>query len=222
MRIVATTISSFGRIDVRGGTTTPPRGGKVRMEAITNTWTGLVDGATPSFSQTPTQPTPATMPALRITSIGGISAPSNPVGSLTTPDITFPNPMTSPVSVDVQGVNIPVGTTVTIRIAPTANNLQASTATTGPLTGSLANSTASASLTLPSGVSSMTLSAAFEIAPIIASLSLPQLDGASPVRVEVVASAGGPSKTYLVGTRGSRMEMTPGMWESVAGTAATR
>jgi hypothetical protein len=58
----------------------------------------------------------------------------------------------------------------------------------------------------------MTITATFDITPLFTQLNLPNLDGAPPVRAEVVATANGASQLYLIGARGSRVEITPEMW----------
>ena len=115
-------------------------------------------------------------------------------GTWRVPDITFAGPVTGAVTVNIAGANIPVGTQVTIRVVPTSG-VGVATTVTGTLSGTLSASTATASVVLPPGLGSMTVSAAFDITPLFTQLNLPSLDGAPPVRVEVVANAAGSSQT---------------------------
>jgi len=143
--------------------------------------------------------------------VNGVNAPASPSGNLSTPDISFATAVTGVVAVNIEGANIPVGTTVSVRVVPTAS-VGPATVGTATLSGTLSASTATASVALPPGLGSMTVSATFDITPLFTQLNLPRLDGAPPVRAEVVANAGGTSQMYLIGARGSRVEMTPEMW----------
>jgi hypothetical protein len=201
-RLVASNISGSGAITGAS---------RVRLEAGTITYNGTMTGSAASFSQFPARPIPTALPALRIASINGIEAPATTTGSLASPDITFPSAVTGAVTVNIAGANIPVPTQVTIRVVPTAG-VGPATTTTATLAGTLSSSAAAASVTLPPGPGAITVSATFDITPLFTQLNLPTLDGASPVRAEVVANAAGTSQIYLVGARGSRVEMTPEMW----------
>jgi len=202
VRLVASSISGSGAINGAS---------RVRLEASTITYTGTMSGSAASFSQFPARPIPTALPALRVTSVNGVQAPANPSGSLASPDITFPAAVTGAVTVNIAGANIPTPTQVTIRVVPTAG-VGPATTTTATLAGSISASTATASVTLPPGLGSMTITATFDITPLFTQLNLPNLDGAPPVRAEVVATADGTSQLYLIGARGSRVEITPEMW----------
>ena len=204
IRLVASAISGAGSIISAS---------RVRLEASAISYTGAMTGSSASFSQFPARPIPTALPALRITSVGGVNAPASPSGNLASPDITFASAVTGTVTVNIAGANIPVGTQVSIRVVPTSGVGVATTAT-GTLSGTLSASTATASITLPPGLGSMAVSAVFDITPLFTLLDLPSLDGAPPVRVEVVANAAGTSQMYLIGARGSRVEMTPEMWSA--------
>ena len=202
VRLVSSAISGSGAINGAA---------RVRLEASTITYTGAMTGSSASFSQFPGRPIPTALPALHVTSINGVNAPATTTGSLANPDIAFATAVTGAVTVNIAGANIPVGTQVSVRVIPTAGVGPATTAT-GTLSGTLSATTATASVTLPPGLGTMTVTATFDITPLFTQLNLPNLDGAPPVRAEVVANGGGTSQMYLIGARGSRMEVTPEMW----------
>ncbi len=216
VRIVAREFTGTGTINVSPGTwnngTNPAVGGHVRIETTMNTYTGTIQGAAAgSFLAFPTASVPSNQPVLRITSVGGLAAPTNPSASLSTPDITFPSDVVAPVTVAVAANNVPTGTLVDIRVVPATG--QPSTATTSGLAGSFASSTAAASVTLPPGAGVITASASFSIAGGgegpgggAAFNNLPLFDGKPPERVEVVALADGSSRAYLIAASGARFE----------------
>jgi hypothetical protein len=183
VRLIATTITGTTAIanvsggnggevstSIEGGAGSP---GRVRVEAFTNT---LVVGLGTSSvgvlsSGAPTSVTLANSPTLRITTVGGVPAPTAPTGSFTAADVVLPVTTTNPVNVGLAGTNIPLGTTVTV----TVKGLHgvATSAVSTPLSGTLASSTATASLTIPTNEPSVVgasasflLSAASDRAPV--------------------------------------------------------
>lgn len=218
VRIVAQQFTGAGVIYVGGGVHydgSVPRatGGFVRIETGSNTFTGIIDGAAGgSFISFPTAPIPVTQPLLRITSVAGSAAPASPSATLTAPDITFANPISSPVTVQIAASNVPLGTAVTIKVVPATG--APTTATSAGLAGSVASSTASATVTLPPGAGVITATATFNAADLSAALfpgGLPMLNGQPPQHVEVAAMADGTSRTYLVAAGGARFELGRGL-----------
>jgi hypothetical protein len=213
LRIVATDITGPGSIYLTGGTryngTNPASGGFIRLESSFNTFNGTIVGAAGgSFINFPTAPLPANQPTLRITAINGASAPTAPTASLTVPDIAFADPIDTPVTLDVAATNVPLGTTVNVRVAPAVGS--PTTATTSGLSGTVASSTAQATVTLPPGAGVVTATATFNVASggsSFASNLQPLIDGERPQQVEVVALADGTSKTFLVARSGARFEV---------------
>jgi hypothetical protein len=210
VRIVATEITGPGTIYLQGGTRStganPASGGFVRLESSFNTYNGsIVGSAGGSFISFPTAPLPTNQPQLRITAINGTSAPTSPTASLTAPDISFPTAIETPVTLDVAASNVPLGTTVNIRVAPAVGS--PTTATTNGLSGTVASSTAQATVTLPPGAGVVTATATFNVGGSFASNALPLIDGERPQQVEVVALADGTSKTFLVARSGARFEV---------------
>ena len=199
IRLIANTVTGTGQILVNGGSASALNGGggqgRIRLEASTLTFTG-------TFTTPPTNALPASVfppagqPTLMITSVGGIAAPANPQGSfLTAPDITLPSSQTNPVTVNLVASNIPVGTTVQVKVNPQGG---AATSVNALLSGTTAASTASASATLPNGVSVISATATF-VLPTTASIDAPTQFAGEPItHVRVAAVYGGPSTvTYI-------------------------
>ncbi len=218
VRIVAQQFTGGGAIYVGGGVhsdSSAPRatGGFVRIETGLNTFTGTIDSAAGgSFISFPTAPIPVTQPLLHITSVAGSAAPASPSATLTAPDITFANPINSPVTVQITASNVPLGTAVTIKVVPATG--APTTATSAGLAGSVASSTASATVTLPPGAGVITATATFNAADLSAALfpgGLPMINGQPPQHVEVTAMADGTSRTYLVAASGARFEWGRGL-----------
>ncbi len=156
IRLVATTLTgSGGTLNVWGGYSVHvPYGngglGRVRLEAYTNTLTVTIppDPWVPNVRPTPSVTTPgsvtlASPPQLRITSVGGITAPDPPTGSYALPDITLPANAGTTVTVVVNATNVPDGRPVALRVVPLTGS--AITDTTPPLSGG----TAQKDVTLP-------------------------------------------------------------------------
>ena len=172
IRLVSNTITGGGSLQVNGGNGFAGfvgefRGGNgavgyVRVEAFDfSTFNPNV----PSLSVTFALPNPATVPnapALRIASVAGVAAPTAPLGSLAgVPDIVVASTTVNPVSVQIEGTNVPVGTVVQLTLIPT--NGARVTTQSSPLAGTQAASTATASISLPSGMSVLTGTAVIDL-----------------------------------------------------------
>lgn len=218
VRIVATSFtgSAAGVINVQGGLqgAASPRaaGGVVRIEAASNTYSGSTTGASSgTFVQFPTAPIPTNQPSLRITAVGLETAPSVPSGSVATPDVTFSEAVLDPINVQLAASNVPLGTSINLRIVPAIGS--ATTATSSALVGSVGNSTANATITLPPGAGVITATATFSLggggggAENRLLPNLPLLDGEPPAFAEVMATGDGLSKTFLVSRTGARFEL---------------
>ena len=159
VRLIATAITGTSAIaNVAGGsggaTTTTLGGGdgspgRFRVEAFTNTLAvNLGTGSVGVLSTgAPTAVTLPGAPSLRIAAVGGVAAPAAPSGSFTIADVVLPASATNPLTVSLAATNIPVGTTVTVTVKGLFGEAF-STAST-PLAGTLAASTASAVVTIP-------------------------------------------------------------------------
>jgi hypothetical protein len=212
VRLISKTLTGAGSIVLSGGTVpsnlaAAAAGGKIRIEANSNTYTGAITGAGGgSFTQFPGAPIPSDLPTLRITSIAGVATPAAPTGSLTVPDVNFATAPVNPASISLAATKIPIGTTVSVRV--TAAIGAAVTVTSTALTGTFDNSTATASVDIPPGQGQIAATVAFTLPPQSAMLmGLPNLDGTKPQHVEVVAGGEGASRVYLVAENGARFEI---------------
>lgn len=202
VRLVATTLTgSGGTIDVRAGAggsgAVGAAGsvGRIRLEGFTNTASLNFNGVVPSLAQPSTATLPNT-PTLRIASVAGVAAPASPASSFSNPDIILPAGTANPVAVNLEASNIPLGTTATVKV--TGQTGPATSATSTGLSGTVASSTASASVTIPtnepsviSATASFTLTALGVGGPVYA-------EGEEVERVRVTAVHGGLSTvTYL-------------------------
>jgi hypothetical protein len=156
IRLAAPSITGSGQLNAAGAAGTigcnsiSDAGGPggVRIEAFQNSFTGSTSGqlslATPFNSFVPTSP-----PSVRVVSVAGVPVSSSPTGSFAIPDVTINS--AAPVSFAIQAQNIPIGTVVQLQIfSETGPDL---TVAASPLAGTLAASTATASVALPSGFS---------------------------------------------------------------------
>ena len=214
IRLIANTISGSPTLNISGGRAgeqyggNPSRGGAgyARIEA-NNYNTFFPNSSAPNYSLARPNPvTIANAPQLKITAVGGVNAPVNPLGSFTTtPDITVPTTTANPVTVALQANNIPVGTVVSLTL--TQENGDRATVSSTALAGTLPSSTATASLTLPTaGVSVITATAsvdgliAFNQRPVF-------IDGEQVKRVEIAATFGGQSRVTYITASGKRVAL---------------
>lgn len=101
--------------------------------------------------------TPLLNPSLRVVSVGGVPVATSPTGTFTVPDVTVNS--SAPLPVAIEASNVPIGTIVTLTIF--TENAPDQIIQSTPLAGSVALSTASAAVTLPTGFSKGFLRATF-------------------------------------------------------------
>jgi len=152
IRLVAPTIGGTGMIHAEGNPTSAGNGGsagRIRLEAFQRNFTGSTNPtgvvASPFALFLPTTPAPS----VRVVSVDGQSVPPNPTGSFTVPDVSI-NKSTA-VTVDIAASNIPPGTVVKLHVF--SENGADQIIDSLPLAGTLATSTATASVVLPPGFS---------------------------------------------------------------------
>jgi hypothetical protein len=196
-RLVATTISGSGAVETGNGI--------ARFEGNTSAYSGAISASRATVIAAPHPALPSDAPSLRITSVGGIAVGDTPTGSAFTPDVTFAAAPMGPVAVNLAASNIPLGTQVSLRASPLVG--ATTTATSSALAGSVENSTANASLTIPAGAGVITAVTTFPVT--VAMMErLPSMPGLTPVRVEVIAEASGPSRVFVIGADEKRVEVT--------------
>ena len=156
IRLVAPLIAGAGTITAAGGTSeggcTNGSNGDVRLESFQYTFTGSTGGNL--YLATPLNlflPTAAAEPSIMVTSIGGVAVPPNPTGSFTVPDVTLNS--NSPLPVNIQATNIPVGTPTTVYFFTESFPNQVITSTPLAATSTPGVTTATATVTLNPGFS---------------------------------------------------------------------
>lgn len=94
-------------------------------------------------------PLPTGVPAVQVTSVGGVNAPQYPTANPMVPDVTIN--ASAPVTVNIATQNIPTNTVVTLYL--TSENAPDTKVTCGSLTGTVASATAACTtVNFPSGV----------------------------------------------------------------------
>lgn len=206
IRLVANTISGSPCLNVAGGSGFGVGGngasGIVRVEGFN------LSGLNPQCSTssiTLGQPNPVTLantPTLRIASVGGLAPPANPVGLINAPpDIVVPTSVPNPVSVVVNGTNLPSGTVIQVKLTPETGD---PTSVSGTLTGSTASSTATVNLTLPNG--GVSVIRATVTLDVLLALGRPTfIDGEKVDKVEVAATFGGQPEIVYIMRNGRRV-----------------
>lgn len=213
VRLIANTIIGAGNLNVGGGSGGGANvsfqgggGGQgwIRVEAFD--YSGFTGSSTPvniiSFAF-PHPIAPPNAPSLRISTVGGVTAPPNPLGSLQgVPDVIVPSSQTNPVTVALEGSNLPLGTIVQVILTPSRG--ARTTVQSSGLTGTESASTASASLTLPGGISVVSASAVIDLT--LAKAEPMFIEGERVRRIEVAAVFGGPSELTYVTWSGRRIK----------------
>ena len=215
IRLIANTISGTATLNVSGGA-----GGSgcyyggcggagglgyVRVEAYD--YSAFTASGTPNnISYTAPNPVSLpTVPQLRVASVAGVAAPTTPLGSFQgVPDVVVPATQANPVTVALEAANIPLGTVVQVTLTPASGTR--TTVSSGGLAGTEAASTASASITLPSGMSVISAIAVCDLT--LASAKPMFINGERVNRIEVAAVYGAASEVTYVTQSGRRIRGT--------------
>lgn len=221
IRIVATAISGNGAISATALNNTSPyyyenpscnasleqpqRGGegatgRIRLEAETFTRTANSDPAH-SFGS-PSSAFIAGLPTLRITSVAGTAAPTNPTGNA---DITLPSTTPNPVTVEFATTGVPTGNTVSLRITPAYGD--AVTVVSPAITGTTAAGTASVSATLPSGPSVLSATTTYTIVVAMGEALSIYAQGETVEKVRLSTTMNGPTLATLITKSGKEYEV---------------
>lgn len=217
IRIVATAISGNGSISAKsggvGGTANYSGSpqyragegeaasvGRIRLEAETFTRTAT---STPSHSfGSPGSAFVAGLPTLRITSVAGAPAPSNPTGNA---DITLPSTTPNPVTVEFATSGVPAGNTVSLRVTPAYG--AAVTVVSPAITGTTAAGTASVSATLPSGPSVLSATTTYTIVVAMGEALSIYAQGETVEKVRLSTTMNGPTLATLITKSGKEFEV---------------
>ncbi len=199
IRIIATTISGSGAVTAFGGvpdrtaTTQNCWGffggrGRIRLEAENMQFTTLTS---PPFSFAAPSPVfVPNIPSINIASIAGITAPAAPTG---TNDIVLPENTPNPVSVNFTTSDIPAGGTILLTATPI--NGSTATATSTPIAS---DGTATASISLPNGPSTLIASTTFTVTAALSKDFSRYAKGEPVEKVRVGINAEGKSETTFI------------------------
>jgi hypothetical protein len=122
--------------------------GRIRLEAVQHNLTGSVAPA-PARATVFTRDLTPDLPVVRALSVDGQPVPTNPDGSFTVPDVTINKGTAAAVAIEAR--NVPTGTVVEVRVYSEGGADQIVNST--PLAGTLALSSATASVVFPPGFS---------------------------------------------------------------------
>ena len=213
VRLIANTVTGLLRINAGGGFASGTftgnvrggngGGGYLRIEAFDLSSLELqhpgvnnprVITSTPGIIMLPN------LPGIRIVSVAGIMPPNQPAGSLNAaPDIILPNSQSNPVNVALAATNIQPGTILQVTLTP-ENGARVVTQSTA-LSGTVASSTASASVTIPDGISVIQASGTVDVT----SLGL-VVKGEKIKSIEVNAVYGGGQTITYITSSGKRIK----------------
>ena len=158
-------------------------------------------------------------PTLRIASVGGVAAPATPGGSFASPDISLPPSTTSPVTIGLAASNVPLGTTVNVTVF--ARFGAKTTVTSTPLAGTVADSMATAEVTLPVGTGTSVVLMAQATFTVQQASLLPTIDGEKIAKVQVAATLGGGSTLTYITQTGKEIpasQLPPLLYTQLAGS----
>lgn len=214
IRIVATSIAGNGTINAGGapessryscttngysnyGDDAYGGSGRVRLEAETITRTAAT---TPTASVgEPGELYVAGLPSLRISSVAGVDAPASPTGST---DITLPSDTSNPVAVTFETTGIPVGNIVNLTMTPSTGGKTSTVS--NALSGTTESATASASINLPSGPSTLSASVTYTITLAMAENLKMYAGGETIEQIKVTSGLSGQLTQYWLVTESGR------------------
>ena len=137
----------------------------------------------------------SSLPTLKITAVGGQTAPDPPGGNFGAVDIQLPA-QSGPTAIGLGASGVPLGTTAIVKVTP-ESGAAPTTVTSSPLSGTVASATATASATLPTGSSFITATVTIAAGSTTASLPAFAGDPVAAVRLET-QFAGATTTTYVL------------------------
>lgn len=163
IRLVAPALSGSGTLDVRGGVTNfaDASSGWIRLEAFSQGFSGILRplGATTQASPGLLFP-PANAPRIRIVSVDGVAVPASPTASFVTPDVVIDSDTSVAIAIAAENVPTTPGNAQVLLRVVSEDGTTLNLAPT--LSGTLANSTATVTATVPPGFSRFYVSVSFD------------------------------------------------------------
>lgn len=221
VRLVATAIAGNGAISaLSGGGGNHPTDsilnaggggvGRIRLEAESFTRTAAT---TPAYSfAAPGLVFIAGFPTLKITDVAGVAAPAEPTGNA---DITLPATTPNPVTVTFATTGVPVGNTVKLTVTPATG--AATTVVSPAITGTTDAGTASVSVNLPAGPSTLQATTTYTIVVALGEALSTYAQGERVEKITLATTLGGPSKVILVTVSGKEFEVAPAVLAAMGG-----
>jgi hypothetical protein len=190
IRVVASSITGNGAMDVNGGFFGMANGvgyggarGRVSTEIITTPGTLTLTG----------------LPSLTIASVGGVAAPAMPTGK---GDVALAADAANPITVLFTTTGVPTGGTISLTMTPARGS--ETTVTSTLITGSLTSGTASASINIPSGVSTLFASSSFTLSVAMGDSLSKFAMGERVEKIRLTAAPGEMGKAMLVTVSGKQ------------------
>ena len=220
IRLVASKIVGNGHLNADGGQSIQwgnnkkAGDGRVRIDSMMNQFGGEITGVFTQGYQPIIIPAAGQSIQLGITSVAGIAVPASPTGTQAKPDITIPGQQSNPIPIVVRCTNVPLNTEITVVVQPV--NGAPVQAVALNKTGTLASSTATASVNMPRGggiiyakaVTGITATASGTSAKDSNVKNIAQTgwtaDGETFAKVEVTATLGGPTQLAYLTESGKR------------------
>ena len=199
VRILAQSYQGGGTINVAGGLQGCPIGDNWKNGG--NGSQGFVSVETPRAGTLSLNG----LPSLAVTQIGGQVVPPNPTGS---GDIALPLTQANPVQIDVAARYIPPGTAIKVVLTPSYSGDVVSVNAT-PLAGTLENSTASASINIPYGASTILVQASYTLTLAMGESLSKYAQGERVESVLMSAAPGGETQFKLVTVSGKQFDIAP-------------
>ena len=210
VRLISTSLGGNGEISAAGGVrgtscqydSTAGGAGRIRLEAETITRTAVANPVATVGAPGPVFI--AGLPSLKIVRVAGSTVPDPPTGLA---DVNLPEITPNPVAVDFATTGIPVGNTVRLSVVP--SNGAEVTAVSTALTGSTASATASASISLPLGASTLQANVTYTVIVAMGDSLAPFAAGERVASISVTTGLDGRSTTTLITVSGREFEASP-------------
>lgn len=203
VRIVTTTMSGSGQIYTSSG--------RVRIEADNTTYSGATS---PTYvADSPAPVFLSNVPSLKIVNIGGSAVPANPTGVA---DLTFPANLVNPVTISLTTTNVPVGNTVLVKVIPA--NGPAIEAVSPAITGTNASGTASVSVSLPQGPSTLQAMTTYTVVVAMGEALSQYAQNERVEKVQIIASLGSAGFAKLITVSGKEFDVPMSVLQSVGFT----
>jgi len=143
------------------------------------------------------------LPGVSITHVAGVAVPAQPTGM---GDVVLPPNQPNPVAVSIAASNVPLGTPIKLVLTPYFGGDAVSVNSSG-LAGSFENSTATASIDIPSGPSVMIAQVSFALQLAMGEALSMYAQGERVERVVLSAAPGGATRYHLLTVSGKQFEV---------------